>query len=37
MKDLWGTGSIWENATMFDFEGNTLPSINYLNASYKGL
>jgi len=37
MKDLWGTGSIWENATMFDFEGNTLPSINYPNASYKGL
>lgn len=37
MKDLWGTGSIWENATMFDFEGNTLSSINYLNASYKGL
>lgn len=37
MKDLWGTGSIWENATMFDFEGNVLPSINYLNASYRGL
>ncbi len=37
MKDLWGSGSIWENATFFDFEGNTLPSINYLNANYKGL
>jgi len=37
MKDLWGTGSIWENATIFDFEGNTLPSINYMNANYKGL
>lgn len=37
MKDLWGTGSIWENATLFDFEGNALQSMNYFNANYKGI
>lgn len=35
MKDLWGTGSSWENATFFDFSGNTLPVINYMNYPYK--
>ncbi|HPT14472.1 MAG TPA: glycosyl hydrolase 53 family protein [Bacteroidales bacterium] len=34
MKDLWGTGSSWENATFFDFNGNTLPVINYMNYPY---
>lgn len=34
MKDLWGTGSSWENATFFDFSGNTLPVINYMNYPY---
>jgi arabinogalactan endo-1,4-beta-galactosidase len=29
MKDLWGTGSAWENSAFYDFEGNTLPVINY--------
>jgi arabinogalactan endo-1,4-beta-galactosidase len=34
MKDLWGTGSSWENATFFDFNGNSLPVINYMNYPY---
>ena len=34
MKDLWGTGSSWENNTFFDFNGNTLPSINYMTYPY---
>lgn len=35
MKDPWGTGSSWENATFFDFEGNTLPVIEYLQNNYE--
>jgi arabinogalactan endo-1,4-beta-galactosidase len=34
-KDLWGTGSAWENSTFFDFNGNAIESINYLNAEYE--
>jgi arabinogalactan endo-1,4-beta-galactosidase len=34
MKDLWGTGSSWENATFFDFNSNTLNGINYMNYKY---
>jgi arabinogalactan endo-1,4-beta-galactosidase len=34
MKDLWGTGSSWDNCTFFDFEGNTLPSIDYMTYPY---
>ena len=34
MKDLWGTGSSWENATFFDFAGNTIKGINYMNYKY---
>lgn len=34
MKDLWGTGSSWENATMFDFDGNALPSLGYMKHDY---
>jgi arabinogalactan endo-1,4-beta-galactosidase len=29
MKDLWGSGSAWENSAFYDFEGNTLPVFNY--------
>lgn len=25
----WGQGSNWDNATLFDFEGNTLPSLDF--------
>lgn len=31
----WGQGSNWENATLFDFEGNTLPAIDYAKAEYQ--
>lgn len=34
MKDLWGTGSSWENCTLFDFEGNSLPSFSYMTCPY---
>jgi len=34
MKDPWGTGSSWDNCTFFDFEGNALPSIDYMTYSY---
>jgi arabinogalactan endo-1,4-beta-galactosidase len=35
LKDLWGTGSSWENNTFFDFEGNTLQSIDFMNYEYQ--
>ena len=35
MRDLWGKGSAWENNTLFDFQGNLLPSINYLTYPYR--
>jgi arabinogalactan endo-1,4-beta-galactosidase len=34
-KDLWGTGSSWENNTFFDFQGNVLGSIDYSKTDYK--
>jgi arabinogalactan endo-1,4-beta-galactosidase len=34
MKDQWGTGSSWDNNTFFDFNGNTLPSIDYMTYKY---
>ncbi|WP_421893337.1 glycoside hydrolase family 53 protein [Marinoscillum sp.] len=34
MKDKWGTGSSWENNTFFDFDGNTIPAIDYMNYEY---
>ncbi len=35
LKDNWGTGSSWENATFFDFQGNKLPVTGYLNRKYQ--
>ncbi len=35
MKDRWGTGSSWENCALFDFSGNTIPSIDYMKPTYK--
>lgn len=29
MKDLWGTGSAWENNAFYDFDGNALNVFNY--------
>jgi arabinogalactan endo-1,4-beta-galactosidase len=34
MKDPWGTGSAWENATFFDFSGNTIKGIDYTQYTY---
>jgi arabinogalactan endo-1,4-beta-galactosidase len=34
LKDLWGAGSSWENSTLFDFEGNALPSFKYMTYRY---
>jgi arabinogalactan endo-1,4-beta-galactosidase len=35
MKDLWGTGSSWENNTFFDFDGNVHHGIDYMTFDYK--
>jgi len=34
MKDQWGTGSSMENCAFFDFNGNTLSSIDYMRYLY---
>ncbi|SMD42857.1 arabinogalactan endo-1,4-beta-galactosidase [Aquiflexum balticum DSM 16537] len=34
MKDLWGTGSSWENCTFFDFTGNLHEGIDYMLHDY---
>ena len=35
MNDGWGIGSSWENCTLFDFQSNALPAIDYMNQAYK--
>ncbi|WP_066508248.1 glycosyl hydrolase 53 family protein [Rufibacter sp. DG15C] len=35
MKDLWGTGSSWENVALFDFMGNPVIGMEYMTAAYK--
>ena len=34
-RTRWGQGSSWENATLFDFDGDTLPAIDYTRAAFK--
>lgn len=34
LKDLWGTGSSWENNTFFDFNGNALPVLQFMHHKY---
>jgi arabinogalactan endo-1,4-beta-galactosidase len=34
-KDLWGTGSSWENCTFFDFDGNAIKSFDYMKFDYQ--
>lgn len=34
MKDIWGTGSSWENCAFFDFDGNTLDVMTYAKLEY---
>lgn len=35
LKDEWVTGSSWENNAFFDFSGNALPAIYFMNYPYK--
>jgi arabinogalactan endo-1,4-beta-galactosidase len=34
MKDLWGTGSAWENVAFFNFNGNAVKAMDYMNFEY---
>lgn len=33
-KDLWGTGSSWDNCTFFDFDGNVNQGIGFMKVKY---
>ncbi len=35
LKDPWGTGSSWDNMTLFDQNSNALPAIEYMTWSYR--
>jgi arabinogalactan endo-1,4-beta-galactosidase len=35
LKDLWGSGSSWENCAFFDFEGNALKAFDYMKFIYE--
>ncbi len=35
LQDLWGTGSSWENMTLFDFNSNSLPAMDFMNYPYQ--
>lgn len=35
MKDLWGTGSAWENNTFFDYSGELNSGIQFMTHTYK--
>ncbi len=35
MKDLWGTGSAWENCAFFDFTGNPVPALDWPSTDFK--
>ena len=37
MRDLWGTGSSWENAALFDFEGNAHAGFDWMSADRQSL
>ena len=30
LKDMWGTGSSWDNHTLFDFQGSVIKGMNYM-------
>ena len=34
MRDLWGTGSSWENNALFDFEGNAHAGMDWMTRDY---
>jgi len=35
LKDLWGSGSSWDNHTLFDFHGTVIKGMNYMIWNYK--
>ncbi|HYF70681.1 MAG TPA: glycosyl hydrolase 53 family protein [Ohtaekwangia sp.] len=35
VKDMWGSGSSWENNTFFDFTGNTHQGIEFMKFNYE--
>lgn len=35
LNDSWGTGSSWDNVTLFDFTGNVLPGADFMRHKYK--
>jgi len=35
LKNLWGTGSSWDNHTLFDFQGAVIRGMNYMTWQYK--
>ncbi len=35
MKDLWGTGSAWENCALFDYEGNAHQGFDFMTFEYE--
>jgi arabinogalactan endo-1,4-beta-galactosidase len=35
MRDKWGTGSSWDNCTLFDASGGILPSAGFMKQVYK--
>lgn len=35
MRDRWGQGSSWENNALFDWNGNVVPAMDYMNAVYQ--
>jgi arabinogalactan endo-1,4-beta-galactosidase len=34
MKDMWGTGSSWENCAFFNFDGNKITGMDYMKFNY---
>lgn len=34
MRDLWGTGSAWENCAFFNFSGNATVAFDYMQHNY---
>ena len=34
LRDFWSTGSSWENATLFDYDGNVGQGMSFMTASY---
>ena len=35
MRDRWGQGSSWENNALFDWNGNVVPAMDYMNSVYQ--